>query len=487
MATNNHHRGGAILWFRRDLRLADHAALERAVAAGGPVWPVYILDETTRRETGAAGRWRLGESLRALAADIAARGGRLILRDGDPAAELERLIAETGADAVFWTRLYTPDAMARDTAVKKRLRAAGVTAESVAGDVLMEPWTLETKTGGPYRVYTPFWRALRAAYAPPEPIAPPAAWPAGDAPASTPPLEALELGAEMDRGAAVVARFAAAGEAAAQTRLEAFLADRLAPYAEKRNALGEDGASGLSPHLALGEISPHRVWRATQARMAAAPETEEGAWSFLSEIAWRDFAAALGYHTPEIFDRNWRSEWDQFPWRGDNEDAEAWRRGRTGEPLIDAAMRELYVTGVMHNRARMLVASYLCKHLMTDWRIGAAWFKETLVDHDLASNAMGWQWTAGSGPDAAPFFRVFNPATQAKKFDPTGAYLARWLPDAAVGGLNLGAEADGRLFFEACPRAWSLSPDDPYPKPIVDLSAGRERALSAYSSLRRAS
>ncbi len=487
MTAESEQRTGAILWLRRDLRLADHPALGAALARGGPIWPVYIFDAVARAETGAASRWRLGESLASLSADIAARGGRLILRRGDALEELRRLVAETGADAVYWTRLYTPGAIDRDKAVKSALLDDGVEAKSFPGAALAEPWDVATKTGGAFRVFTPFWRALRNAYEAPDARPAPSAWPSdGVAPASL-SLEELALGAEMRRGAAVVARFVKAGEAAAEERLDAFLEERLEDYAEARNALGRPGASGLSPHLALGEISPHRIWRAARSAMLAAPERDQGGWSFLSEIAWRDFAWHLGYHTPELFDRNWRREWDAFPWREDNENAEAWRRGRTGEPVIDAAMRELYVTGVMHNRARMLTASYLTKHLMTDWRVGAAWFQDTLIDYDPASNAMGWQWTAGSGPDAAPFFRIFNPATQARKFDPSGGYLARWLPETAQGGLDPESGADGRLFFDACPRSWDMSPDDRYPtSPLIDLAEGRQRALAAYDSLKKA-
>lgn len=492
---------GALLWLRRDLRLADHPALAAALARGGPIWPVYIYDDVAEQESGAAARWRIGQSLRALDQDIRARGGKLILRRGDALETLRALAEETGAGAVYWSRLYTPGAMARDKRVKAALREDGREAESFAGSSLMEPWALETKTGGAYRVFTPFWRALRGAYSAPEPLAAPDAspnaWPTGAATPESLSHEALALGREMRRGADVLARFSSAGEAAAEARLSAFLEDRLERYKTDRDFLDRDGVSGLSPHLACGEISPHRIWRATRAAMLALPETETGGWHFLSELAWRDFAWSLGYHTPELFERNWRADWDAFPWRADNPDADYWRRGLTGEPLVDAAMRELYVTGVMHNRARMLVASYLTKHLMTDWRLGAEWFRDTLVDYDPASNAMGWQWTAGSGPDAAPYFRIYNPETQAEKFDPKGAYRARWLPQSTAQTLALEAEAeaeantdaapqDGLLFYAACPRSWGLAPDDPAPTKRIDLAAGRQRALAAYDQLKQA-
>ena len=481
---------GVILWLRRDLRLSDSPPLSAALEHGGPIWPVYIWDAAAAAETGAASRWRLEQSLRALGDDIAARGGRLILRRGDALEELQSLARETGARAVYWTRLYTPDAVARDTAVKEALKAGGIDAVSFPGASLAEPWDVQTGCGGPYRVFTPFWKALRSNFSAQEGSLAPNAWPTADARPRSLALQDLDLSAEMRRGAAVVADFNAAGEAAAAARLDDFLTNRLEQYKQDRDRLDLDATSGLSDALAFGEISPHRIWRATEAAMFQTPEAEKGGWHFLSEVAWRDFAWHLGYHTPELFDRNWRAEWDAFPWRGDNEDAELWRRGRTGEPVVDAAMRELYVTGRMHNRARMLVASYLTKHLMVDWRVGAEWFRECLVDYDPASNAMGWQWTAGSGPDAAPFFRIFNPRTQAEKFDPTGAYVATWLPDAAdAHPIGLALEVcppHGLRFFDACPRSWGLSDKDPYAPPLVDLKQGRERALSAYHSLKQA-
>ncbi|MCI4665274.1 MAG: DNA photolyase family protein [Neomegalonema sp.] len=489
-AGDSARNGGVLLWFRRDLRLADLPALSEGLAQGGPIWPVYIWDDVAASETGAASRWRLEQSLRALAADIAARGGRLIVRRGDALAQLRALINETGASTVCWTRLYTPQAIARDKQVKAALASDGVKALSHPGASLIEPWEVATKSGGPFRVFSPFWRALQRQFRPDTGARAPSAWPAGTAAPESLRVEELGLAKDMRRGAAIVVRFNDAGEAAAAAQLEQFIGERLRGYAVQRNRLDHNGTSGLSPALTLGEISPHRIWRAAQAAMAADPELEKDGAHFLSEVGWRDFAWHLGYHSPELFDRNWRPEWDAFPWRDDNEEAERWRRGLTGEPLVDAAMRELYVTGRMHNRARMLVASYLTKHLMTDWRVGAAWFRECLVDYDPASNAMGWQWTAGSGPDAAPFFRIFNPRGQAEKFDPQGRYLQRWLPERAADDLLLAAAdqaaSPGRMFFEACPRFWGLAAGKKRPNPIIDLSAGRQRAMAAYHQLKQA-
>jgi deoxyribodipyrimidine photo-lyase len=278
----------------------------------------------------------------------------------------------------------------------------------------------------------------------------------------------------MNRGAAVVEPYLAVGEAAAEARLAAFLAGPINPYRTARDFVDRPTTSRLSENLTWGEIGVRRLWHAgDRARMQGAA----GAEHFLKEVVWREFAWHLMHHTPHIATDHWRPEWAAFPWRPDNDDAERWRRGLTGEPFVDAAMREMYVTGTMHNRGRMIVASYLTKHLMTDWRVGQRWFADCLVDWDPASNAMGWQWTAGSGPDAAPYFRIFNPATQAEKFDADGAYRRAWVAE-----LSPRPPATALSYFDAVPRAWGLDPAAPYPAPMVDLGKGRDRALAAYGA-----
>lgn len=457
-----------LLWLRRDLRLSDHPALLAAVARGGPVIPVFILDPETEA-TGAAHRWRLQASLADLAPRLAERGAALTLRKGPALDVLRALIAETGADAVFWSRLYDPAARSRDEAVKAALKDDGVEARSFAGALLFEPWTVQTGTGGFYRVYTPYWRAVAGReVAAAEPA--PARIPGPPTPPASLTVKALAMAADMRRGDPVLAAAHQVGEGAAQDRAAAFLHDNVNAYAEMRDRMDRDGCSGMSDHLAVGEVSARSLWHGAQT--AHARSGGAGTETYLKELVWREFAHHLAFHTPHIVDRNWREDWDRFPWRADNDDAELWRRGLTGEPVIDAAMRQIYATGRMHNRARMLVASYLCKHLMTDWRVGEAWFRDVLTDWDPASNAMGWQWAAGSGPDAAPFFRIFNPATQAEKFDPRGVYRDHWLkgPGAAA-------------FCAAAPRSWGLSPHAPFPKPLVNLKDGRERALAAYKAM----
>ena len=464
----------AILWLRRDLRLADHPALTALCASGRPVIPVFILDDVAAGY-GAAPRFRLGLAIKALATDLEAAGSRLILRRGPALEVLRNLIAETGADTVHWTRLYEEDSVTRDTRVKTALKEAGLEARSHPGHVLFEPPSVETGTGGPYRVYSPFWKAVRTREVA-APLPAPGRIPAPDSWPESERLEDWHLGANMRRGAEVVAAHAVVGEAAAQDRLGTFLDTKVADYKAQRDRFDRDVCSGLSENLAWGEISPAALWHGGQRAME---EGKAGAEHFLKEVVWRDFAYHLAFHTPHLTRDNWREGWDAFPWATDEEAPEvvAWKQGRTGIETVDAAMREMYVTGSMHNRGRMLVASYLTKHLMTHWKIGMDWFADCLTDWDPASNAMGWQWVAGSGPDAAPYFRIFNPDTQAEKFDPNGHYRNRWIAERRAS-----PTATALSYFEAVPKSWTLSPKAPYPAPVVSLPEGRARALSAYEA-----
>lgn len=461
-----------ILWYRRDLRLSDHAALTAACKHGGPVIAVFIHDDLSDG-LGAAPKWRLGLGVAELADTLRDKGSRLILRRGKALNVLRALVAETGAGAVYWSRLYDPDSIARDTAVKEALKSDGIEAKSFGGHLMFEPWTVETGTGGFYKVYTPFWnnvksREVEAPLPAPATIPAPEVWPDSDS------LDDWQMGATMNRGADVVRPFAQLGEAAAQARLGHFIAHIVQDYKALRDIPGADGTSNLSENLALGEITPHQCWHAGQ---RARHEGKQGAETFLKEVVWREFAYHLMHHTPRILTDNWREDWDAFPWQDDarTSEVQAWKMGRTGIPFVDAAMRELYVTGRMHNRGRMIVASYLTKHLMTHWRIGLDWFEDCLIDWDPASNAMGWQWSAGSGPDATPYFRVFNPVTQLDKFDKNREYVSRWI---AEGRAN--PHDDALAFFDAMPRHWGLSPDDGYPDPVVPVDQGRHRALEAY-------
>ena len=461
-----------ILWFRRDLRLGDQPMLAAAVATGRPILAVFVLDPETEA-IGAAAKWRLGLSIAAFADALARIGLPLVLRRGPAIAVLTQLVAETGAGGVWWSRLYDPAAVARDTAVKAALKAGGVEARSFAGHLLHEPWEVRTGEGGFYRVYSPFWKAMRMLD-----VAAPAKAPAMARGTDRVPqsdwLDDWRLGAAMDRGGAIVAQHQAVGEAAARERLALFLDGPVARYSEDRDVPGRPATSRLSENLTYGEIGIRGVWHGG---LRAREEGQPGAEHFLKELAWREFAYHLLHHTPHITQANWRPEWDGFPWRGDNPDAERWRRGVTGEPFVDAAMREMYVTGTMHNRARMIAASYLTKHLMTDWRIGLAWFADCLTDWDPAANAMGWQWVAGSGPDAAPYFRVFNPSGQAEKFDADHTYVHRFVAELAAK-----PGRDALDYFRAVPRSWDAAPGQIYPAPVVDLAEGRARALAAFAA-----
>ncbi|WP_127109731.1 cryptochrome/photolyase family protein [Pararhodobacter zhoushanensis] len=461
-----------ILWFRRDLRLDDNPMLAAAAATGRPLIPVFIADGSVTG-IGAAARWRMGEAVESFGTRLAGQGSRMILRRGPALPVLLELISQTGASGVWWTRLYDPFSRERDTDIKDYLKSQGLEARSFHGHTLAEPWDVATQTGGPYKVYTPFWKSLDAqgvaeAVPAPERLVAPSDWPGSEA------LAGWRLGAAMNRGAPVLASHAVVGEAAAQARLDRFLAETVQNYRTDRDFPALKAVSGLSENLTYGEIGPRRIWHAAKALPG------EGATHFRKELAWRDFAHHLMFHTPHLLDSNWRDEWNGFAWQGDTESAERWRRGLTGEPFVDAGLREMFVTGTMHNRVRMIVASYLTKHLMTDWKIGMDWFAECLTDWDPASNAMGWQWVAGSGPDAAPYFRVFNPATQAEKFDKTATYRKTFIAE-----LSAKPGATALSYFDAVPRSWGLDPAKPYPDPLISLSDGRERALAAYESLRK--
>ncbi|WP_370207220.1 cryptochrome/photolyase family protein [Pararhodobacter marinus] len=461
-----------IVWFRRDLRLDDHPMLAAAAATGRPLIPVFIADRAVT-DIGAAARWRYGEAIGSFAARLKDRGTRLILRRGAALPVLLELLNETGAGGVWWTRLYDPLSRDRDSEIKDTLKSKDFEARSFPGHTLVEPWEIETKAGDPYKVYSPFFRALdeKGVAQPckaPDDLNPPDRWPESE------DLADWDLGAAMKRGADIVAKHAIVGEEAARKRMERFLDGPVLDYKDDRDFPAKPAVSGLSENLTYGEIGPRRVWH------AAKVHTGKGGTHFRKELAWRDFAHHLMFHFPHLLESNWREEWDDFPWRQDNKDAERWRRGMTGEPFVDAGLREMYVTGTMHNRVRMVVASYLTKHLTTHWKIGMDWFADCLIDWDPASNAMGWQWVAGSGPDAAPYFRVFNPETQAEKFDKTEEYRKRFIAELSD---DPGEEALD--YFKAVPRAWKLDAKADYPERMIALSKGREAALEAYDSLKK--
>ena len=486
-----------LLWFRQDLRLADNAALAAALARGGPVVPVFIFDEAGEGAwpPGGASRWWLHHSLAALDSSLRERGSRLVLARGESGAELRRLVAATGAGAVYWNRRYEPAVRARDAALKAELGARGVEARSFNGALLFEPHTIKNKQGGPFQVFTPYWRHC-SALGFPEPVESdpgatrektsrppaPAEWPA------SPPLAELDLLPRLPWDAGFREVWTP-GEAGARERLRRFLGgERVHAYDERRNFPGEEGTSRLSPHLHFGEIGPRQIVAAVRelGRVRGLDPVSRGARIFINEVGWREFAHHLLYHYPHTPERPLREDFGRFPWADDpgGEKLRAWQRGRTGYPIVDAGMRELWATGWMHNRVRMIVASFLVKHLRLSWRHGAEWFWDTLVDADLANNTLGWQWSAGCGADAAPYFRIFAPVTQGERFDGAGDYVRRWVPELAKlpdKFLHQPWSAPANVLDHAGVR---LGSGGDYPAPIVDHAEARAEALAAFRSLR---
>ncbi|MFO8005618.1 cryptochrome/photolyase family protein [Thioalkalivibrio sp.] len=467
-----------LVWLRRDLRLADQPALYAAAQRGLPVIPVFVHapEEEAPWQPGAASNWWLHHSLSRMAETLAQHGSRLILRRGTSLGTLLDVARETGADAVFWNRLYEPAVIRRDQEIKKNLREAGLVATSFNAALLHEPWRIATGSGDPYKVFSPFWKTCRKAGIDCAPCPAPSALPAPDAGARTgrgwPRSEALDqLGllprVRWDQGLA--GRWTP-GEAGALERLRGFLEDSIHGYGKGRDLPGRDGTSRLSPHLHFGEISPRQIiWILREAGLDLdSGDTEH----FVRELGWREFGHHLIYHFPQTTEEPLNPRFLGFPWRESEQDLRAWQQGRTGIPIADAGMRELWQTGWMHNRVRMIVASLLTKNLRLHWLHGARWFWDTLVDADLASNTLGWQWVAGSGADAAPYFRIFNPVLQGQRFDTDGAYVRRYVPE-----------------LETIPAAQIHTPwqsdrkSRDYPDPLIDLKTSRAAALDAFATL----
>ncbi len=468
----------ALVWFRNDLRLADNPALQAALDEGYTPIPIYIHapDEEGAWAPGAASdAWR-HRSLAALDTDLRKRGTRLRMFAGPSLPTLQTLVLSCDAEAVFWNRRYEPAIEKRDAAIKKTLRGQGCRADSFNGSLLFEPWELRSKVAGPYKVFTPFWRTaltslrLRATMEAPTKLEEVDAGPDGVT------LEALKLAPPLQWDAGFWVWWTP-GEAGALEAIEVFIDGALRGYRSGRDRPDRTGTSRLSPHLHFGEIAPWRVVAMLEEARGLANAADIDA--YIRELGWREFAHHLLHHLPETTHSNLNPRFDGFKWaRPDPAMLEAWQRGRTGVPVVDAGMRELWQTGWMHNRVRMIVGSYLCKHMRYHWIEGARWFWHTLVDADLANNTLGWQWIAGTGADASPYFRVFNPVTQAEKFDPDGEYIARWVPELAQ--LPLPARFAPWTDPEG---AATLAPGYPA-RPIVDLAKGRDAALAAYAASR---
>ena len=475
-----------ILWFGLDLRLSDNPALAAAVARNQPIVPLFILDDEDAGDwaPGGASRWWLHGSLAAIGDDLARRGSQLVLRRGKAEAVLDGLLRETGATALYWNRRYEPWAKARNERLKKRVAARGIDARSFNAGLIHEPWSLQTQKGEPYRVFTPFWKAQRCAGVKETALPTPPRLPAPTDFPESDVLQSWALRPSTPDWAAGLRSVWTPGEQGAQKRLRRFAARAVFEYRDRRNMLGVEGTSRLSPHLHFGEIGPRQIWRAltTLAVTQTGDPMAGGVDTFLSEIAWREFSYHLLFHFPALTSEPLRREFDAFPWVNNPALLSAWQRGITGYPIVDAGMRELWTTGWMHNRVRMIVASFLIKDLLVDWRQGEAWFWDTLVDADLANNSASWQWVAGCGADAAPYFRVFNPSLQGANFDPAGVYVRRWLPELA------------RLPNTFLHAPWKARPIEltdagvalgtTYPRPIVDHASARDRALAAFKTLR---
>jgi deoxyribodipyrimidine photo-lyase len=468
-----------LVWLRDDLRLDDNPALAEAASLGDPLTVVYVLDEGSAgvRPLGGAAKWWLHHSLRELATALEAAGSRLLLRRGRAAEVIADLADETGATNLLWNRRYGGPERAIDAHVKSWAAEHGVRTESFQASLLFEPWTLRTGAGGPYKVFTPFWKACLDRTEPRLPLDAPHQLPA-PAPAGAgglPAGDALESWGLLPRRpdwSAGLAETWTPGEAGAHGRLEDFLDGPAAEYGTGRDLPGIEGTSRLSPHLRFGEVSPFRIWHALRRRFPHQAPADAGI--FRSELGWREFCWQQLYENPSLATRNYRTEFDRFGWQTPS-DAElaAWRQGRTGYPLVDAGMRQLWQTGWMHNRVRMAAASFLVKNMLADWRLGEAWFWDTLVDADAASNPANWQWVAGSGADASPYFRIFNPVTQSRKFDAEGRYLRQYLPELSA--------VDGKAIHEPW-KAGAAAAD--YPDPIVGLPESRARALETYQQLK---
>ncbi len=477
--------GGSLLWFRQDLRLTDNPALLAAVRHGGPVIPVFIWspEEEGRWPPGAASRWWLHQSLSQLDTSLRERGSRLIIRNGPTLEAIRELVKLSGVTAVYWNRRYEPTVIDRDRRVKTSLRQDGLVADSFNSSLLFEPWTVRSHQGDPYRVFSAFWKTCLAQPEPARPkdapshILTPRSWPTT--------LRLTELGLEpaIDWTAGLNACWCP-GEAGASKQLKRFLNEALTDYPAGRDRPDRVGTSRLSPHLHFGEVSVRQIWFEVRGQhpVNRTRQFAHAIDSFCRELGWREFAHHLLFHFPDTPERPLREEFVTFPWNSDPKNLGAWQRGRTGYPIVDAGMRELWHTGWMHNRVRMVVASFLVKDLLISWQEGAAWFWDTLVDADLANNTLGWQWTAGCGADAAPYFRIFNPVSQGEKFDPNGVYVKHWIPELGklpADWVHKPWEGPGSVLADA-----QVKLGKTYPRPIVDHRQARSRALEALQRVK---
>lgn len=476
-------KSATLYWFRQGLRLHDNHALQAALKLKQPITLLYILDDEAYSpwQMGSASRWWLHHSLQKLASSIEAKGGELILRKGNTLEILKQIVDEESIDALYFQRQYEPQAVQLEEQIHKCF-VDELTVKRYGGYLLFEPEQLRTGKGEPYKVFTPFWKSCLRDMQPPSVI---------NAPRKldnclsikSDKLNDWKLLPTKPNWAKGFEENWQPGEAGAKANLKRFLDDVSGKYDESRNRPDKKGTSKLSPYLHFGEISPAQIWQTTKSFIEKNPHVETGGMSFLRELGWRDFSYHLLFHWPTFPDVSFRGEFEDYPWQGNKKQLTAWQKGLTGYPIVDAGMRELWHTGWMHNRVRMIVASFLIKDLLIDWRKGEEWFWDTLVDADLASNSASWQWVAGCGADAAPYYRIFNPTLQGKKFDPNGEYVRKWIPEIA--GLS------NKIIHEP----WNASPLElaeaeiklgtTYPMPIVDHAEARDKAMILYKSIKK--
>lgn len=466
----------ALVWFRQDLRCSDNPAFSKACNENRRVIPVYIRDDATTA-IGGAQRWWLYHSLVSLQDHLAKKNGCLALYSGDALSIILRLVSELGITKVYWNRRYEPNMIQQDTLIKKTLIELGIEVFSSSGSLLNEPWTIKNQSGGYFKVFTPYWKhCLQKTTIPPF-------FHSSHIPEKVDILsESLSdwnLLPTRPNWASGFSEHWSPGEDGAQAKLETFIQEHLTGYTTNRDFPAEDATSKLSPHLHFGEISPWAIWRAIEEAKLYPNCDWASTDRFLAELGWREFSNHLLYHLPNLSSENFKKEFDAFPWHTDEAAFQRWQKGLTGYPIVDAGMRELWATGYMHNRVRMIVASFLTKHLLMDWRLGATWFLDTLVDADMANNSASWQWVAGCGADAAPYFRIFNPTLQSEKFDSQGIYIRRWVPELAnvkskyIHEPRQGSSAETGI---------NLGKD--YPYPMVDHQEARKTALEYYKNLK---